>query len=171
MYRMPESINKFNAYNGTNRLIGVTGGVELPNFSYLTNTIAGAGILGEYEAPVIGHIGSQKLKIPYAQIDEQEFFKIVEGQADIILRSAIQARKVESSEIEMVPMTITVRGATTEFEVGTIEKAKAMNASVTKEVTYIKIVINNVVCLEMDKFNNIFIINGNDLMAKVRSMI
>ncbi len=71
----------------------------------------------------------------------------------------------------MVPMAVTVRGATTEFELGTVEKAKAMNASITKEVAYIKIVINNVVCLELDKFNSIFIINGKDMFEKVRSQI
>lgn len=170
-YRVPEAVNLFNVYNGTNRQVGVTGSVELPSFTYLTNTISAAGMAGEYDAPVIGHIGSQKLKIPFGQIDEQEFFAMVQGESDIILRAAIQTRQVDSSTIEMVPMAITVRGATTEYEPGTVEKAKAMSASITKEVAYIKIVINNVVCLELDKFNSIYIVNNKDIFAKVRAMV
>ncbi len=170
-YRVPEAVNLFNVYNGTSRQVGVTGSVELPSFAYLTNTISAAGMAGEYEAPVIGHIGSQTLKIPFGQIDEQEFFAMVGGENDIVLRAAIQTRQVDSSVIEMVPMAITIGGATKEFEPGTVEKGKAMSASITKEVARIKIVINNFVCLELDKFNSTFIINGVDIFAKVRAMV
>ncbi|MGB8452730.1 MAG: phage major tail tube protein [Anaerocolumna sp.] len=171
MYRVPEAVNLFNVYNGTNRLVGNTGAVELPSFTYTTNTISLSGMAGEYDAPVLGHVGSQKIKIPFAQIDELEYFAMVEGESDIILRANIQTRQVDSSKIEMVPMVVTVRGATTEFELGTMEKAKAMNASITKEVAYIKIIINNIVCLELDKFNSIYIVNGKDMFEKVRSQI
>jgi uncharacterized protein len=170
-YRMPEAVSTFNVYNGTNRQIGVTGSVELPSFTYLTNTISPTGMPGEYDAPVIGHVGSQKMKIPFGQIDEQEFFRMVEGSDDIILRATIQAKNVETNKPENVPMVVTVRGATTEFELGTVEKGKTMNASITKEVTYIKVIINNVVCLEMDKFNSIFVINNKDIFEKVRAML
>ncbi|WOO34949.1 phage major tail tube protein [Anaerocolumna sp. AGMB13020] len=170
-YRVPEAVNLFNVYNGTSRQVGVTGSVELPEFAYMTNTISAAGMAGEYDAPVIGHIASQKLKIPFGQIDEQEFFAMVESSSNITLRASIQTRDEQTNEPEMVLMTITVRGATTDFTPGTIEKGKTMNASITKEVAYIKIVINNVVCLELDKFNSIFIINGKDIFAKVRAMI
>lgn len=171
MYRIPESINLFNVYNGTNKLVGNTGAVELPSFAYITNTISLSGMAGEYDAPVLGHIGSQKIKIPFAQIDEIDYFSMVEGESDIVLRASVQTRQVDSSKIEMVPMAITVRGATTEYELGTVEKAKAMNASITKEVAYIKIVINNVVCLELDKFNSVYIVNGKDMFEKVRSFL
>lgn len=171
MFRVPEAVNLFNVYNGTNRLVGVTGQVKLPEFAYLTNTVSAAGMAGEYDAPIIGHIGSQTIEIPFGQIDEQEYFAIVAGESDIILRAAIQTKLVESGEVNMIPMAITVRGATKEFNPGTIEKAKAMNASIVKEVAYIKIVINNVVCLELDKFNSIFIVNGVDIFAKVRAMV
>lgn len=170
-YRIPESINNFNVYNKTNRIVGVTGAVAIPDFAFLTNTISMAGMAGEYDAPVIGQVGSQKMEIPFAQIDEQTYFKIVKSEEDITLRASLQTRDVETSKIENVPIVIVVRGATTEFKPGSIEKGKAVNASITKEVAYIKIMINNVVCLELDKFNSIFIIDNEDLFAKVRAQI
>lgn len=170
-YRIPEAVNCFNVYNGTNRQTGVTGNVELPSFAYLTNSISAAGMAGEYEAPVIGHIGSQSMKIPFSQIDEQEFFAVVESEEDIVLRASIQTRDVETSKIEFVPMKVTIRGATKEFELGSVEKGKMMNASVTKEIAFIEIIINNVVCLKLDKFNSVYILNNKDIFKEVRGMI
>lgn len=43
-YRIPESINNFNVYNKTNRIVGVTGAVAIPDFAFLTNTISMAGM-------------------------------------------------------------------------------------------------------------------------------
>lgn len=170
-YRIPEAVNLFNVYNGTNRQIGVTGSVNLPEFSYSTNTISVAGMAGEYEAPVIGHVGSQKIEIPFAQIDEQEYFSMVAGTKDIILRANVQARNIDTSEPEFVPMVVTIRGATASYKLGKVEKGKTMDASITKEVAYIKVVINNVNCLEFDKFNSIYILNGVDQFEKVRANI
>lgn len=170
-YRIPEAVNLFNVYNGTNRQTGVTGAVELPDFEYLSNTISGAGMAGEYDAPVLGHIGSQKIKIPFSQIDEQEFFELAGSDKEIVLRASVQTREVNSGENVFVPMVITVRGGTSGFSPGTVEKGKAMNSSITKEIAYIKVVINNVVCLELDKFNSIFILNGKDMYEKVRAQI
>lgn len=170
-YRIPEAVNMFKVYNDVNQMVGVTGQVKLPSFEYLTNTISTAGMAGEYDAPVIGHIGSQTIEIPFGQIDEQEYFKLVRSEKDVVLRAIIQTRLVDSSENKMVPMSVVIRGATKSFDLGTVEKAKAMGASIVKEVTYIKVIINNTVCLELDKFNSIFVIDGVDMYEKLRSQI
>ncbi len=164
-----EAIHSYNVYNGTNRIIGTTGAVELPAFQYITNTMSLAGMPGEYDAPVLGHVASQKIKIPFTMIDKDAYFAMVAGEEDIILRASIQTREIETSKTDMVNMVVTLRGITTEYELGSLEKAKLMNSSITKETTYIKIIIGNVVCLEYDKFNNIYIVNGKDMFAKVRA--
>ncbi len=170
-YRVPEAVNLYNVYNGKNRLVGNTGAIELPGFAYITNTISLSGMAGEYDAPVLGHVASQKIKIPFSQIDETAYFEMVKGQDNIILRANIQTKEIETGKIVMVPMVVTIRGATTEFNLGSVEKAKQMNADITKEVSYIKVVINNVVCLEYDKFNSIFVINNEDMLKEVRANI
>ena len=166
---VPEAIHSYNVYNGTNRIIGTTGAVELPSFQYITNTMSLAGMPGEYDAPVIGHVASQKIKIPFTMIDKDAYFAMVAGEEDIILRASIQTREIETSKADSVNMVVTLRGITTEYELGSLEKAKLMNSSITKEMTYIKIIIGNEVCLEYDKFNNIYIVDGKDMFAKVRA--
>ena len=44
---LPEVINNYNVYDDrANRLIGISGEVELPNFEAMTETLSGSGILG-----------------------------------------------------------------------------------------------------------------------------
>ncbi|WFR55356.1 phage major tail tube protein [Anaerocolumna sp. AGMB13025] len=166
---IPEAVHSYNVYNGTNRIIGITGAVELPGFQYITNSISLAGMPGEYDAPVLGHVASQKIKIPFTMIEQDGYFAMVKGGDDIVLRASIQTKEAETSKLGTIGMVVTIRGITTEYNLGSLEKAKLMNSDITKEITYIKIVIGNVVCLEYDKFNNIYVINGEDMLAKVRA--
>lgn len=170
-YRIPEAVHGFRVYNGANRIIGATGKIELPEFSHLTNTLNLAGMLGEYEAAVMGQVKSQKMDIPFAQIDETEYFKIIESSDDIVLRVSLQTRNMETNMVEMVPMKVTVRGNTIDFKLGTIEKGAMMDASITKEIHYIQIMINGKNCLELDKFNEKYVVNGKDMLEKVRGMM
>ena len=48
---IPEVINDFNIYHTGNKVIGVTGEVSLPDLEAVTETISGAGILGEIDVP------------------------------------------------------------------------------------------------------------------------
>ena len=60
---LPEVINNYNVYDGGDRMIGISGEVELPNFEAMTETLSGSGILGELEDPVTGHFSSMTIKI------------------------------------------------------------------------------------------------------------
>ena len=44
---IPEVIHDFNIYNTGSKIIGLTGEVALPDFEAMTETISGAGILGD----------------------------------------------------------------------------------------------------------------------------
>ena len=43
---IPELLNHYNVYNDAQKLIGISGDVELPDFEAITETIEGAGVLG-----------------------------------------------------------------------------------------------------------------------------
>lgn len=58
---IPEVINNFNVYKSGNRLIGVTSEMSLAEISAITETISGAGLLGEYETVIMGHFSSTTL--------------------------------------------------------------------------------------------------------------
>lgn len=46
---IPERVVNYNVYDDTEKLVGISGEIALPNFEAMTETISGAGIAGEYE--------------------------------------------------------------------------------------------------------------------------
>ena len=49
MKTIPTKINKYNVYNAGNRLLGMGDEVPLPSFEASSETVSGAGVLGEFE--------------------------------------------------------------------------------------------------------------------------
>ena len=49
MKTIPTKINKYNVYNTGNRLLGMGDEVTLPSFEASSETVSGAGVLGEFD--------------------------------------------------------------------------------------------------------------------------
>ena len=170
MYMIPEKINLFNAYTLGNKLIGITGEVPLPNFEAMTETLSGAGILGEIDSPAVGHFGDQELQIPFRTLWETMFalWKAL-ANSELTLRGGIQCL-TDTGNVEFVPMRIVCKGRAKNTELGKLEQTKGMESTLTLGLTYILVEINGVVEVELDKLNSIFKLHGEDIMAKVREM-
>lgn len=166
---IPEIINNFNAYNNGNVLIGVTGAVTLPTFDAITETISGAGILGEYETGVVGHYGSMQQEVPFRILDS-DIFTIMDPSelVDLTFRMSAQSTVKSTGSVDYKGMRIVERGRLKSFNPGTLEQGKQMGASVTLELLYILVEVGGKKMLEYDKLNDVFIVNGKDLLEKVR---
>ena len=55
MNTIPTKINRYNVYNKGNRLLGVGEEMTLPDFEPSSETVTGAGILGEIDDPTVGY--------------------------------------------------------------------------------------------------------------------
>ena len=54
---IPEVLNHYNVYDDrANKLIGVSGEIELPELEALNDTVEGAGVLGEIEEIGRAHV-------------------------------------------------------------------------------------------------------------------
>ena len=166
---IPEIINNFNAYNNGNVLIGVTGSVALPAFEQMTETISGAGILGEYETGVAGHYSSMQQEVPFRLLDEDIFSLMNPNElVDLTFRASAQSTVKSTGAVDYKGMRVVERGRLKGFNPGTLELGKQMGASVTLEILYILVEIGGVTKLEYDKLNSKFIVDGKDLLEKVR---
>ena len=54
MKTIPTKINRYNVYNRGNRLLGMGDELTLPDFEPSSETVSGAGILGEIDDPTPG---------------------------------------------------------------------------------------------------------------------
>lgn len=168
---IPELVNAYNVYL-TGRLLGVSGECELPKLEAMTDTVEAAGVLGEMDVPATGHFSSMKVKIPFAILHEDVFSMMDTTKAlELTLRGSEQFQDRKTGNTEDVPVKIVVRGKMTTTTLGKLAKGKKGEPEIELEATYIKVVVNNETVLELDKLNFRYIVNGKDLLAKIRKNI
>ena len=166
---IPEIINNFNAYHNGNVLIGVSGAVSLPSLDAITETIRGAGILGEYETAVVGNYGSMTQEVPFRILDD-DIFSLMNPNAlvDLTFRASAQSTVKATGAIAYKGMRVVERGRLKGFTPGSLEQGKQMGANVTLELMYILVEVGGKTMLEYDKLNSVFVANGVDLLEEVR---
>lgn len=169
-YELPDKINNFNVYDGKTKLIGVSAEVTLPPFEPLTDTLNVAGMAGEIESEVIGSFGSMKIEIPFENISE-DFFVFAASTNPVILRGSMEIFNTKTQAKHTIPVVLTVKGRTLTIDPGVLKKGGKGQPKITKEITYIKVTMNNTTQVEIDKLNNICIMGGVDLLEKIRSQI
>lgn len=166
---IPEVINNFNIYKNGNRMIGVTGEVSLADISFMTETISGAGMLGEYETVIMGHTSSIEQEIPFRMLEE-DVFSLANPMdvQELTLRGTEQVSERGTGKIETQGIRIVLRGRPKSFKPGTIKMGGQMGASVTLELLYIMIEIEGENKFELDKLNEVFKVDGDDIMARIK---
>ncbi|OYO94282.1 hypothetical protein C8E03_110122 [Lachnotalea glycerini] len=169
---IPEVVYAFNVYKSGNKLIGLSGGVTLPDFEAMTDSISGAGLLGEFDTTILGMFGSLEQEIPFRALDEDIFsFMDPTEMVDLNLRSTRQMLDEKTTAVDFSNMRIAMRGKLKKFKPGKVEQATQMDCSVTLEILYFLIEINGESKFELDKLNFIYKVNGKDILEKVRKYI
>ena len=169
---IPGVINNFNLYNNGTALVGLTGEISLPDFEGMTETLSGPGILGEIEEVIIGQFGSMELEIPFRILDEDAFKLMSPATSlNLTLRASEQFTVKSTGGIDYKGMRVVVRGRQKKLTGGTVKQGGAMDAAVTVEITYIMIELDGKQRIELDKINNVYKVNGVDLLAKIRKQL
>lgn len=168
---IPEVINNYNIYDSkAKKLIGISGEVELPSLEAITDTIEAAGILGEVEDPVTGQFSSMKIKIPFSNLYTDQFNLMdTTNPPQLTLRGSMQVMNSATGGTDYVPVKIVTRGKSTTSSMGKLSKGKKGEPEIEMEVLYLKVMINNKTTLELDKLNFKYVLNGKDMLAKIRS--
>lgn len=168
---IPDKIVNFNVYDEGEKLLGVSGEITLPDFEAMTETISGAGILGEIESPTPGHFGSQEIEIPFRTLT-QSAFKMLENENNtFIFRAAQQSRSVSGNATVIRPLKVVTKGACKGTNLGKLGVGAQTETTVKQEIYYIKVEENGETLLELDKLNFIYIVNGVDKLEEVRNAI
>ena len=159
MSKIHDKTNIFKAYYGQvsedARLAGVTDEMTLPNFENVSETLNLAGMVGEIDSPSAGQ---------YKRI-------MCDDSTSIILKSAQEILDTETYKKIYVVRTITIKGMTKGHDYGKLKKGGYGNPTIKKEVIYYKDQVGEDVIEEIDKFNGKAVINGEDVLGNVASLI
>lgn len=169
----PEIINNFHLYkgaeNGGDMMLGISGQVEMPDLEAITETLSGSGILGEVEVTNPGHYSALDVTIPYVAVCEGMFSNNPTKRVMLTLRACEQSTVKATGDAKYESFKCVFGGKVKGYKLGKLENGKQMESSVTLSCSYIKIMIADKVVLELDKYNEVFIVNGQDMLAEIKS--
>lgn len=167
---IPTKINNYNIYNAGNRLLGTGDELNLPDFESYSDTISGAGFLGEIEDPTVGYFGNQEMDIPFRTLDQEAVDMLDMTRAvHLEIRGAMQTTDSEGN-IKYRAVRVVVRGRSKKFTPGKLKRGSAMDSGVTLTILYILIELDGEPMVELDKINGVFKINGKDMLAEIKEM-
>lgn len=170
MNTIPTKINKYNVYSAGNRLLGMGDEMTLPDFEASSETVSGAGILGEIDDPTVGYFGNQEIEISFRILDQEAVDMLDMTRAVQLEVRGAQQTTDSAGDIAFRQMRVVVRGRTKKLSPGKVKAGNPMDTSVTLTVLYILIELDGSPVLELDKLNEVFRINGKDVLAKVKEM-
>ena len=165
MNTIPTKINRYNVYNKGNRLLGVGEEMTLPDFEPSSETVTGAGILGEIDDPTVGYFGNQELEIPFRLLDKETADMMDMTKAvQLEIRGAQQTTNTEG-DIEFRPMRVVVRGRGGKLTTGKVKAGSPMDNVAIRYVAE-----DGKTVVELDKLNEVYKVNGVDVLAKIKEM-
>ena len=165
-----ERLINYRVYLDGNDLLG-TADIDLPDIEAMTDTIKGAGIAGEIETPVIGHYSSMGLTLNWRTISGNLMSLAKPKSHHLELRGAIQVYDSSAGTYSTVAQKIVVKAMPKKIGLGKMEPAASQDSSSEFEVSYIKIFLDGKEKLEIDKYNFICVIDGEDFLADTRNAL
>ena len=166
---IPERIIDYRVYKSGNTLLG-TADIELPKVQFMTESLKGAGILGELETPTVGMTKSLKTKITFRTTTTDMISLLDCAGHELEFRSAVQ--KINSSgERSLDSSRVVIRGFPSEGELGKLDKGASGNSTIELECVYLKYVINDTTVLEIDKLNYVYKVSGTDLLSDLKTAL
>ena len=170
MPNFDESVINFAVYEDSVEYVGMAS-ATLPNLTALIQTISGAGIAGNVEAPILGHYDAMTLGLNFRTTTEQSVRLSEPRRHTIDLRAPQQvedtvagAVKVQNVKHILVVIPKTETG-------GSIAPANPTNGSGEYAVRYWATYIDGAKVREIDPLNFICYINGTDYLADVRKAL
>lgn len=145
--------------------------VDLPDLTWLSSELSGAGIAGKVETIVKGHIEAMTLGIKFRTATKEAINLLAPTRHTIDLRFARQDENPVSGEFEVVPVKHVMVVLPKSLAAGKVAPASPSDASGQYAVRYWAQYIDGKKVLEIDPMNYICVVNGVDYLASTRAAL
>lgn len=168
---IPQKIGNFNVYDDTEKLIGVSGEITLPNLEGMSEAISGAGLLGEIDFANPGHFASLSIEIPFRTLHKKSFSLVKYTGRNLYLRANQQSYDAATGRLIQSGIKITLRTAPKGLNLGKFANGASTETTNALEILYIKVEVAGEIVLELDKLNFVYIVDGEDMLAEIKKYI
>lgn len=167
MAKIDELIINFRVYEDAYEYLGMSE-ATLPEVSNLTEEITGAGIAGNVETAVLGHIEAMTLTLNFRTVTRAAIRLAEPRIHNIELRAAQQVTNMQTGMIETVQAKHIMKVRPKKFAPGKLAVASAADASGEYAVSYYALYLDGKKTVEIDPMNFIYYINGTNYLDDVK---
>ena len=168
--QVPEKLTNFRVYQDGDDLIGIAD-AELSTITAMSETVKGAGIAGEIDVPTTGHFGSMEVTLNWRTLNKSNVALMAPKVFNLDLRGAQDVYDSSNKTIRHQSVKCVIAGRPKELSLGKFDVNASTGTSNKLEVIYIKVDVDGKTVLEIDKYNYICNIDGQDYMGEIREAL
>ena len=160
----------YEVYEDNNAYMGITE-ASMPDITFLTQAISGAGIGGNIEAVVTSMIDAMTLGLNF-QMTTPRTYKLAEPRRhQLTFRVANQYEDPVAALLGVEEVKHVLIAIPKNYKIGTLKPAEGTAGSGEYAVRYYAVYSAGKRMIELDPLNNICYINGTDYAAPVRKAL
>ena len=148
-----------------------TTSVSRPALEFMTDTVAGAGIMGEIELASLAQLGSLTYEIALRRDNPKAIALMGQKTQELEVTWAGDVLDQATGTMGVVAHKDIIRGIPKSLGGGTVENNAALNPTLSLEVLYWKYTQDGETRWEIDKLNNVCIIDGVDYAKPIRDAL
>lgn len=156
---------------GNPKFITDTSSLKRPDLDTLTETIKGAGLMGEIELPTLGQLAAMAYEITFKRSNKDAIVFFGQKTQHFETRWVTDVLDATNAKIGISANKEIVKAIPKKLGLGNLEGNSSNETTVALEVIYYKFIQDGVTLLEIDKLNNVFIVDGWDYAAQIREAL
>lgn len=142
-----------------------------PDIEEMTDTISGAGIMGEIDLPTLGQLSSLEVEFGFRRANKKSIELFAQEAHEIEVRWVTDVLDTAGAKITTCANKDIIKTVPKKLSLGNIETNSTNEATVSMECIYFKHIQDGETLIEIDKLNNVFIVNGVDYAKAIREAL
>ena len=168
---IPSALINFEVYDSESKRLLGSSDIELPEISFMTAELQGAGVLGKTEHPIMGAVENLTLKITWRVLDGASIKLLANQTQDLMICGAVQVHNATKGTMGVKAVKVECSGLIKSSSLGKFEGAAKTDTTTELNLDYLKITIDSTEVLEFDRFNYKYTVGAYDYLDKVRDAL
>lgn len=165
--KIPTHLSAAKMYDADNnmQMVGVAS-VTLPNLQPKKVTLEGMGLMGSIDNPVAGSYDPLQLSVSCRGLTK-DTFNALNGVKNFEFRGSQNVYDTSLKQNTAQQIRVIVSGPAAAFDLGEAEIPGTMSAKIDIEVYNLKILVNKESVFELDKWNDVNTVGGEDIISDI----
>lgn len=157
--------------SGVARYVDDTASYTRPDIEMMSDTIKGAGIMGEIDLPTLGAISAMSIEMSLNKTNKSAIELFSPGVHTIETRWVNNVMDASTGETGVQANKEIMKILPKTLGLGDIEANETNEGTFGAEVLTYEYIVDGKSILKIDKLNNVFIVNGKDYSKALRSAL